>query len=102
MHTAVINFTTEEKIKQEAQKAAKKMGLSLSTVLNNYLKHFVKTRTVVFSTEDEKPNQWLINALKESEEDVKAGRVTTFKTRKEALDYLDKEIEDERRKLSFH
>ena len=102
MQSAVINFTTEGKIKQEAQKVAKKMGISLSTVLNNYLRHFVKTKTVVFSAVDETPNQYLINALKESEEDVKAGRVTTFKNAQEELDYLDKEIADERRKHSSY
>ena len=100
MQSAVINFTTEEKTKQIAQKVAKKMGISLSMVLNNYLKHFVKTKAIVFSTEDETPNQYLINALRESEEDVKAGRVIRFKTSKEELDYLDKEITDERRRNS--
>lgn len=98
MQSAVINFTTEEKTKQEAQKVAKKMGVSLSMVLNNYLKHFVRTKTVVFSADDETPNQYLINALKQSEEDVKAGRVIAFKNAQEELDYLDKEIADERRK----
>lgn len=102
MQTAVINFTTEEIIKQEAQKLAKKMGISLSMVLNNYLKHFVKTKKVVFSSNDEIPNQWLINALKESEEDMKAGRVIRFKNPKEALDYLGKEIADEKRKQSCY
>lgn len=100
MQSAVINFTTEEKTKQEAQKVAKKMGISLSMVLNNYLKHFVKTKTVVFNADDEKPNQYLINALKQSEEDEKAGRVITFKNVQEELDYLDKEIADERQKHS--
>ncbi len=54
MQTAIINFTTEEKTKQEAQGVAKKLGISLSMVLNNYLKHFVRTKTVVFSTDDER------------------------------------------------
>lgn len=98
MQTAVINFTTEEKIKQEAQRVAKKMGISLSMVLNNYLKYFVKAKKVVFSADDEVPNKWLINALKQSEADVKAGRVIRFKNPKEALDYLDQEIADERQK----
>lgn len=102
MQSAVINFTTEEEIKQEAQQLAKKMGISLSMVLNNYLKHFVKTKTVTFRANDEIPNQWLINALKESEEDEKAGRVMTFKTPKEALDYLDKEIADEKPNYASH
>lgn len=102
MQSAVINFTTEEKTKQEAQKVAKKMGISLSMVLNNYLKHFVRAKTVVFNANDEIPNQWLINALKESEEDVKAGRVITFKNPQEELEYLDKEIADERQKQSSY
>ncbi len=102
MQSAVINFTTEEEIKQEAQKTAKKMGISLSAILNHYLKHFVKTKTVVFSAEDEVPNKYLVHALKESEADVKAGRVITFKNTQEELDYLNKEIADERRKHSSH
>ena len=90
MQTAVINFTTEEKIKQEAQRIAKKMGISLSMALNNYLKHFVKTKTVVFNADDEIPNQWLTNALKESEADVKAGRVSpAFTNAKDAIAWLD-------------
>ncbi len=97
MQSAVINFTAEEKTKQEAQIVAKKMGISLSTVLNNYLKYFVRTKIVIFSVDDEVPNKYLANALKKSEEDVKAGRVTTFKTGKEALDHLDQEITNERR-----
>lgn len=102
MQSAVINFTTEEKIKQEAQRIAKSMGISLSMVLNRYLRHFVQTKTVVFTGDDEIPNAWLRNALKESEADEKAGRVITFQTPKEALDYLDQEIEDERRKQASH
>lgn len=102
MQSAIINFTTEEKTKQEAQKVAKKMGISLSMVLNNYLKHFVRTKTIVFSAVDEVPNQYLINALKESEEDVQAGRVITFQNAQEELDYLDKEIADEKRKHSSY
>ncbi len=98
MQTAIINFTTEEKTKQEAQGVAKKLGISLSMVLNNYLKHFVRTKTVVFSTDDETPNQYMIDSLKKSEEDYKAGKVTRFKTGREALDYLDQEIADGRRK----
>jgi len=100
MQSAVINFTTEEETKQEAQKTARKMGISLSTVLNHYLKHFVRTKTVVFSAEDEVPNKYLIQALKESEEDVKAGRVISFETGKDALDYLNEEIKNDKKASS--
>ncbi len=97
MQSAVINFTTQEEIKQEAQKVARKMGISLSMVLNHYLKHFVKTKTVVFSAEDEVPNKYLSRVLKESEADVKAGRVVSFKTGKDALHYLNEEIKNDKK-----
>lgn len=90
MQSAVINFTTEEKIKQEAQRVAKKMGISLSMALNNYLKYFVKAKTVIFSADDEIPNQYLIKALKQSEKDVKAGKVSpAFTNAKDAISWLD-------------
>lgn len=100
MQSAVINFTTEEKTKQEAQKTAKKMGISLSSVLNHYLKHFVQTKTVVFSVAEEVPNKYLVKALNESEADVKAGRVTTFKDSQAVLDYLTAEIENDKKTSS--
>ena len=95
MQTAVINFTTEPKTKQQAQKIARKMGVSLSTILNHYLKDFVKTKKVVFGLEDEIPNEATAKALRESEEDVKAGRVISFNSRQEVLSYLDEMIKND-------
>lgn len=92
MQSTVINFTTEEKTKKEAQKLAKKMGLSLSLVLNSYLRQFIKTKAVVFSAEDEIPNTATRKALKESEADVKAGRVIRFDNPQGIFNYLDKKI----------
>ncbi len=98
MNTASILIKTDPQIKTKAQKTAEKMGLSLTSVINHYLKHFINTETITFSIRDEIPSQYLINALKESEADVKAGRVTSFKSGKEALAYLDSMIEHERNK----
>lgn len=94
MNTTVINFITEPKLKAEAQKVAKQLGIPLSLALNNYLKQLVRTKTVVFS--DGTPSVYLVDSLKKSEEDRKAGRVISFKTGKDALDYLDAEIAHER------
>jgi addiction module RelB/DinJ family antitoxin len=102
MNTASILIKTDPQLKAKAQKTAEKMGLSLTSVINHYLKHFIAAETITFSTREEKPSKWLINALKESEADVKAGRVTSFNNIQEELAYLDKEIEDERRKQSQH
>lgn len=102
MNTASILIKTDPQVKANAQKTAEKMGLSLTSVINRYLRHFITVETITFSVKDETPNQYLINALKESEEDVKAGRVISFDNPKKALDYLDREIADERRKRSSH
>lgn len=98
MNSASILIKIDPQVKTKAQRAAEKMGLSLTSVINRYLKHFIAAETITFSTRDETPNQYLIDSLKESEADVKAGRVIRFKSVQEELDYLDKEIANERRK----
>jgi hypothetical protein len=45
---------------------------------------------------DEIPNEYLRKSLEQSEEDIKAGRVLSFASAKDALEYLDKEIADEK------
>lgn len=102
MNTASILIKTDPQVKARAQKTAERMGLSLTSVINRYLKHFIAVETITFSAREEKPSQWLINALKESEADVKAGRVTKFNNVQEELDYLDREIADERRRSTSH
>ncbi len=46
----VINIKTEKEVKFSAQKLAKEMGLSLSAVINAYLKQFLRNKEVHFST----------------------------------------------------
>ena len=74
MNTAVINIKTDPLLKTKAQKVASELGFSLSSLINAYLKQLVQTKTVSFSLE-EKPSKYLLKSLKESEEDIKAGRV---------------------------
>lgn len=76
MKTEVINFKTDTATKKRAGKKAKKLGISLSSLLNAYLKQFIVTKRVTFSTEPEEPSEWLIESLRRSEEDEKAGRVS--------------------------
>jgi addiction module RelB/DinJ family antitoxin len=91
MDTAVINIKVQPELKKQAQKVANDMGISLSSVIKRYLKQFIKTKTVEFSTSSEEPTEYLIQMLKESEEDIKAGRVSpTFSNVQDALAWLDK------------
>jgi|SRR3989344_6393499 len=101
MQNTIINLKTEEKVKKEAQKVAKKKGVSLNTVLNNSLKRFIRTEEVP-EEYDETPSQWMIDRLKESEEEEKTGKVTTFYSKKEEFEYLDKLIKNDKRRTSSH
>src|SRR3989338_1019477 len=96
MNTAVINIKINPQVKKDAQKVAGKLGLSLSSLINGYLRQLIKTKTVTFSLREE-PSEYMIQALKESRKDIKAGRVISFKKPNHALDYLDKIIADEKK-----
>ncbi len=51
MKTAII-IKTEPKIKANAQKIAADMGLSLSGIINVYLRQFIKTKTLYLNLGD--------------------------------------------------
>lgn len=88
MNTAVINIKVEPTIKKKAQKVVEELGLSLSGVINGYLRHLVKTKTVHFSL-NEQPSEYMIKALKESEKDIKNGFVSpSFDNAEDAIAWL--------------
>jgi len=90
MNTAVINIRTDIEVKKKAKKVAGDLGFSLSSLLNAYLKHLIKSKTVHFSLE-EKPNAYLRKMLKESAEDIRAGRVSpSFTNADEAMKWLER------------
>lgn len=96
--TAVINIKTEPQVKIRASKLANDLGLSLSGLINAYLKQVIRTKTVTFSTSDEKPTEYLLRELKKSRADIKAGRITSFKSGESALKYVDGIIANERKR----
>jgi len=98
MNTAVINIKTNAKVKSQAQKIASDLGFSLSSLINGYLKSLIKTKTVHFSlAEKEEPSAYMVKALKESEEDRKAGRYSSFSSVDKALKYLDNIIDEDKK-----
>ncbi|MFH1288398.1 MAG: type II toxin-antitoxin system RelB/DinJ family antitoxin [bacterium] len=46
----VINFKTDQNVKNNAQKLAQDLGLSLSAVINAFLKQFIRNQEVYFSS----------------------------------------------------
>ena len=96
MQTAVVNVKVDPKTKKQAQKVAEELGLTLSSVINGFLKQFVRTKSVNFSVSEEL-SDWAIKNLEASRRDVKAGRVISFKNADDAIKYVDQLIENDKR-----
>ncbi len=89
MHTTVVNIKTDPKVKNEAKKIASDLGLTLSGVINGYLKQFIRTKTVYFTLNEDNPSDYLLSSIKEAKADKKNKKNHSFKNTKEALDFLD-------------
>lgn len=96
MKTSIINIKVDEKEKHEAQKLAKDLGFSLSSVMKAYLKDFLRKKRVEVGLreEDLELSDWAKKELKKSEQDVRAGRVISFSSYEEEMDYLDSLVKD--------
>ena len=84
----VINFRTDKKLKSEAQAIAKKMGFSLSDVLNVLLRGFVRDKELNVNLEE--PSDWFIEQMAEVERERAMGEVSpSCSNMKEAIKWLD-------------
>lgn len=68
---ATISSRTTVEAKTKAQKIAQGLGMNLNADIR------------------EEPNAYLINSLKQSEKDTKAGKAISFTDGKKAIDYVD-------------
>ncbi len=92
MSTTAIYIKTEQKTKKQAQKVAKELGLTLSSVVNGFLKQFIKTKTVTFSAYDEIPNKRTRILLKQAEKNLKERKHSPiFNTGEDAVAWLEKQ-----------
>lgn len=96
MNYSVVTTKIDPQMKKEAMETANALGMPLSVVIKAFLKQFIRTRTVYFTADLEEPTTYLLNSLRQSEQDKNEGRVTAFNTGKDALDYLDAEIANEK------
>ncbi len=78
MQTTVI-FKTDKKLKEAAQKTAQTMGIPFSAVMNEYMRKFVETKRITFSTEHYNPTPYLRKILDQGERDLVAEKnIKTF------------------------
>jgi len=69
----MINIKADKEVKEAAQRTAKEIGVPLSTVINAFLKEFVRNKSVSFSAVP-KMTPYLERILDEVEKDIKADR----------------------------
>ena len=86
----VIHVKANKETKENAQKLAAELGLSLSDIVNASLRNFIRTREVYFS-HIPKMTPELEKLLDKVEEDIKNKRnlVGPFSTAREMDEYLD-------------
>lgn len=86
----LINIKADKKVKEKAQKVAKELGLPLSTVINAYLKQFIRNKEVYFSSAPRMTPE-LETLIRQSRNDMRAGKNISpiFDSTNEMDDYLD-------------
>ncbi len=90
MNTTVINIRTEAELKEEAKKIAGELGMSLSTVINVFLKQFVRRKGLSVSLK-ETPNDFLKERIKETKEEIREGKISpAFDNAKDAIEWLNR------------
>ncbi len=89
MQKAVINIKSDPKLKREASEVAARLGLPLGTILNNYMRHLVREKRVVFE-EGLTPNKATAKRLMAAERNIAAGKNLSpiFDTPQDLFKYL--------------
>ena len=91
MNYAVVTTKIDPQTKRQAMKTAYELGMPLSVVIKAFLKQFIRTKSVSFSTQDEIPNDYLKGLIRQAEEDLKAGKASpSFRSGEEAVTFLEK------------
>ena len=73
-HT-ILNIKTDKKLKADAQKVAGELGVPLSTVMNAFLKQFVRDKEITFSANEYRPTPYLISLVEEARAEYEEGKL---------------------------
>ncbi len=89
MEKTLLNIKTDKKLKKEAQMAARELGLPLGTIVNAYLKEFIREKRIIFSVPPV-PNKRTQKLLTEIAKDIRNDKkVDGLFTYEEAVQHLD-------------
>lgn len=86
-HT-ILNVKTDKKLKSEAKKVADELGVPLSTVVNAFLKQFVREKEITLSVNRYRPTPYLEQILEEAKADLRSNNVAKFGSGSDLLDHL--------------
>lgn len=70
MKTTRIHIKADPRVKEEAQLIIDEMGLTLSGVINAFLKQLIRTRQVNLAVDDKKMTDYLEKVIAESRKDI--------------------------------
>lgn len=88
-HT-ILNIKTDKKLKADAQKVASELGVPLSTIMNAFLKQFVRDKEITFSANQYRPTPYLVGLIEEAQKEYEAGNVEKFDNADDFLAALNK------------
>ncbi|MBU6231170.1 MAG: type II toxin-antitoxin system RelB/DinJ family antitoxin [Patescibacteria group bacterium] len=83
----LITVKTDKSLKKAAQETAEEIGISLGTLINIFLKQFVRTKEVNFSV-SYRPTPSLISAIKEAEKELAEGKLPAAHSVDELMEEL--------------
>ncbi|MBT3282786.1 type II toxin-antitoxin system RelB/DinJ family antitoxin [bacterium] len=86
----ILNIKTDKKLKENAKKVAGKIGVPLSTVVNSFLKQFVRDEEVTFSSKSYQMTPYLESLVEEARRDRRAGKTSgPFSNAKDLMKHLN-------------
>ena len=80
----LINVKTEKSLKKAAHEVADEIGISLGTLINIFLKQFVRTKEVNFSA-SYKPTPYLMKEIAKAEKEYAGGKLPKAASVKELV-----------------
>lgn len=87
----MINLRADKEVKYEAQMIAENLGLPLSTVINTYLKQFIRDKGLNISLTEPRLKPEVEKAIRQAENDYQLNKNISpaFCSAQEAIKYLD-------------